>query len=145
MTSVTGTDATGPVEYFFTETSGNPGGDSSGWQGSTTYEDTGLTTSGRSKEQAEEILREGLVEQEQAIKEKVQNILENEVNPGLAGHGGFVKLTDVQGTKVFVELGGVVWCEPTTVLTDGLVVMLLVVLGWLDWFEQIRGDFYFHG
>jgi len=32
------------VEYFFDETSGNPGGDDSGWQGSPTYEDTGLTT-----------------------------------------------------------------------------------------------------
>ena len=31
------------VEYYFEETSGNPGGDDSGWQLGTTYEDTGLT------------------------------------------------------------------------------------------------------
>jgi chitodextrinase len=31
------------VEYYFTETSGNTGGDDSGWQGSETYLDTGLT------------------------------------------------------------------------------------------------------
>lgn len=42
MTSVTGSDATGPVEYFFTETSGNPGGTNSGWQLSPTYTDNGL-------------------------------------------------------------------------------------------------------
>jgi hypothetical protein len=32
------------VEYYFAETSGNPGGDDSGWQSGTTYKDTGLTT-----------------------------------------------------------------------------------------------------
>jgi len=32
----------GPVEYLFTETSGNPGGTSSGWQSSPSYTDTGL-------------------------------------------------------------------------------------------------------
>ena len=32
----------GPVEYLFTETSGNPGAKSSGWQTSRTYTDTGL-------------------------------------------------------------------------------------------------------
>jgi len=43
MTATTGSDATGPVEYFFDETSGNPGGSDSGWQTSTSYTDTGLT------------------------------------------------------------------------------------------------------
>jgi hypothetical protein len=43
MEATPASDAAG-VEYLFTETSGNPGGDSSNWQGSTTYEDTGLTT-----------------------------------------------------------------------------------------------------
>jgi hypothetical protein len=45
MTSVTGTDATGPVEYFFTETSGNLGGTNSGWQFSPFYTDNGLAPS----------------------------------------------------------------------------------------------------
>jgi hypothetical protein len=45
MTSVNGTDATGPVEYFFTETSGNPGGTNSGWQLSPIYTDNGLAPS----------------------------------------------------------------------------------------------------
>ena len=45
MTATTGTDASGPVEYLFTETSGNPGGTSSGWQTSPSYTDSGLNAS----------------------------------------------------------------------------------------------------
>jgi len=41
MTSVTGTDSSG-VEYLFTETTGNAGGDSSSWQTNPSYTDTGL-------------------------------------------------------------------------------------------------------
>ena len=42
MTATTAGDPAG-VEYYFTETSGNPGGSDSGWQDSPDYEDTGLT------------------------------------------------------------------------------------------------------
>jgi hypothetical protein len=42
MTATTGADASPPVEYYFDETSGNPGGTDSGWIGSTTYNDVGL-------------------------------------------------------------------------------------------------------
>jgi predicted phosphodiesterase len=45
MTATTGSDASGPVEYFFDETSGNPGGSDSGWQTSASYTDSGLTAS----------------------------------------------------------------------------------------------------
>ncbi len=45
MTATTGSDPSGPVEYFFTETSGNPGGSNSSWQTSTSYTDTSLTPS----------------------------------------------------------------------------------------------------
>ncbi len=31
---------------------------------------------------------------------------------------------------VYLELGGQIWCEPTTVLTDGLVAVLLAFLAW---------------
>jgi hypothetical protein len=41
MTATTATDPSG-VEYFFDETSGNPGGTDSGWQDSTDYSDDGL-------------------------------------------------------------------------------------------------------
>jgi len=43
MTATTGSDASGPVEYLFTCTAG--GGNSSLWQTSTSYTDTGLTPS----------------------------------------------------------------------------------------------------
>ncbi|MHC4721247.1 MAG: CotH kinase family protein, partial [Planctomycetota bacterium] len=42
MTATTATDDSG-VEYYFEETSGNPGGDDSSWQESPTYTDFGLT------------------------------------------------------------------------------------------------------
>jgi len=42
MTAAAGTDASGVVEYYFDETSGNPGGSDSGWQNEATYNDTGL-------------------------------------------------------------------------------------------------------
>lgn len=41
MVASNGTDV-GGVEYYFAETSGNPGGSDSGWQGSPSYTDTGL-------------------------------------------------------------------------------------------------------
>ncbi|MHC4498360.1 MAG: hypothetical protein ACYS21_04505, partial [Planctomycetota bacterium] len=41
MTATTASDPSG-VEYYFEETSGNPGGADSGWQDGTTYEDTSL-------------------------------------------------------------------------------------------------------
>ena len=44
MTATTGSDASPPVEYFFDETSGNPGGLDSDWQTSTSYTDTGLNS-----------------------------------------------------------------------------------------------------
>ncbi|MFK7910536.1 MAG: sialate O-acetylesterase [Akkermansiaceae bacterium] len=44
MVAATASDPSG-VEYYFTETSGNPGGDDSGWQDSPNYVDTGLSPS----------------------------------------------------------------------------------------------------
>ncbi len=43
MAAATATAGTGPIQYFFDETSGNPGGDDSGWQSSPIYQDSGLT------------------------------------------------------------------------------------------------------
>ena len=42
MIATTASDPSG-VEYYFDETSGNPGGSDSGWQDSTSYTDTGLS------------------------------------------------------------------------------------------------------
>jgi hypothetical protein len=43
MTATTGSDASGPVQYFFDETSGSAGGTDSSWQTSPVYVDSGLT------------------------------------------------------------------------------------------------------
>ena len=45
MTATTGSDATGPVQYYFDEISGNPGGTDSGWTTDPLYNDTGLSPS----------------------------------------------------------------------------------------------------
>lgn len=37
---------------------------------------------------------------------RVQSVIDNYLNPALGGHGGFVNLVKVEGTKVFLELGG---------------------------------------
>jgi len=42
MVATTATDASG-VEYYFDETTGNPGGDDSGWQNSQSYQDSDLS------------------------------------------------------------------------------------------------------
>ncbi len=43
---------------------------------------------------------------EQEIREAVASILENQINPQIASHGGFVEVTDVQGTAVYLTMGG---------------------------------------
>ena len=43
MTAALGTDPSGPVEYYFVETTSNPGATNSIWQTSRTYTDSGLT------------------------------------------------------------------------------------------------------
>lgn len=43
MRAESGSDASRPIEYYFSEVSGNPGGNDSGWQADPAYTDTGLT------------------------------------------------------------------------------------------------------
>jgi len=40
------------------------------------------------------------------IANKVQLVVDEKINPGVAGHGGWVVLLDVQGDTAFVEMGG---------------------------------------
>ena len=40
------------------------------------------------------------------IAQAVQKVIEAKINPGVASHGGFVELMDVQGDKAFIRLGG---------------------------------------
>ena len=40
------------------------------------------------------------------IKKKVQGVLDGEINPAVAAHGGWVELIDVQKNEVFIRMGG---------------------------------------
>jgi Fe/S biogenesis protein NfuA len=40
------------------------------------------------------------------LAERIQGILENHVNPGVAAHGGSVSLVDIQDSRVYVRLNG---------------------------------------
>ena len=40
------------------------------------------------------------------VAEKVQTIIDDKINPQIASHGGFVEVHDVQGTTVFLIMGG---------------------------------------
>jgi Fe-S cluster biogenesis protein NfuA len=42
----------------------------------------------------------------ETIKRKVQNVLDREINPAVASHGGFVELIDVKRNEVFIRMGG---------------------------------------
>ena len=41
-----------------------------------------------------------------ALREKVQQILDDQINPGVASHGGFVELLDVQEDNIYIRMGG---------------------------------------
>lgn len=40
------------------------------------------------------------------IRQKIQHLLDTEINPGVAMHGGQVSLIDVQGNVVYIQMGG---------------------------------------
>lgn len=40
------------------------------------------------------------------VVEKVQSIIENQINPAVAGHGGYIALIDIKDNVVYVQLGG---------------------------------------
>jgi len=40
------------------------------------------------------------------MRMKVQQVLDEMINPGVAAHGGFVELLDVQDDNVFIRMGG---------------------------------------
>jgi Fe/S biogenesis protein NfuA len=42
----------------------------------------------------------------QDLMVKVQELIDNSINPAVAGHGGFVQLLDVKDNKVYLQMGG---------------------------------------
>ncbi len=41
-----------------------------------------------------------------ALAERVTQVLDAEINPAIASHGGVINLVDVQGTEIFIEMAG---------------------------------------
>lgn len=41
-----------------------------------------------------------------ALAERVRQVLDTRINPAVASHGGNIALVDVEGSDVFIELGG---------------------------------------
>lgn len=40
------------------------------------------------------------------LRNRVQQVLDEMINPGVASHGGFVELLDVQDDNIFIRMGG---------------------------------------
>jgi Fe/S biogenesis protein NfuA len=40
------------------------------------------------------------------LRAKVQDVIDNMINPAVAGHGGFVELIDIQDNRVYLAMGG---------------------------------------
>ena len=45
-------------------------------------------------------------DQKPDLRTKVQDLIENMINPAVAGHGGWVELIDVQDAVVMLRMGG---------------------------------------
>jgi len=43
---------------------------------------------------------------EDTVRDEIQKVIDAEVNPGVAGHGGRITLTKVEGNAVTIEMGG---------------------------------------
>ena len=45
-------------------------------------------------------------ESEADLRTRVASIIEEQINPAVAAHGGYIDLLDVQGSRVFIHMGG---------------------------------------
>ncbi|MCS5635313.1 MAG: NifU family protein [Myxococcota bacterium] len=43
---------------------------------------------------------------EAVLRTRVASIIEEQINPAVAAHGGYIDLLDVQGSRVFIHMGG---------------------------------------
>ncbi len=43
---------------------------------------------------------------EDILRQRIQGILDEQINPAIAAHGGTISLLDVRGTTVFIQMGG---------------------------------------
>lgn len=47
-----------------------------------------------------------MIPSEKEVRTKIQEVIDKEVNPGVAGHGGNIQLTNVKGNTVTILMGG---------------------------------------
>lgn len=40
------------------------------------------------------------------LRERIQQLFDEQINPGVASHGGFVELIDVQDNNIYIRMGG---------------------------------------
>jgi Fe/S biogenesis protein NfuA len=40
------------------------------------------------------------------LADRITHVLDTEINPAIAAHGGVINLVDVQGTEIFIEMAG---------------------------------------
>ena len=52
------------------------------------------------------VMPEGDLLPPEEVRIRVQQVLDEMINPGVASHGGFVELLDVQDDNVFIRMGG---------------------------------------
>ena len=52
------------------------------------------------------VINEGDLLPPEEFRVRVQQVLDEMINPGVAAHGGFVELLDVQDNNVFIRMGG---------------------------------------
>ncbi len=45
-------------------------------------------------------------EAEATLRSRVAEIIEEKINPAVASHGGYIDLLDIQGSRVFIHMGG---------------------------------------
>lgn len=64
------------------------------------------------------------------IREKIQHLLDTEINPAVAMHGGYIRLIDVQGNVVYIQMsGGCQGCGMADVtLKQGIEAMIREVV-----------------
>lgn len=43
---------------------------------------------------------------DESLRQRVQVVIDEQINPAVAMHGGFVSLVDVRDSKVYVNMGG---------------------------------------
>ena len=80
------------------------------------------------------------------LAEKVIKVIDEEINPGIASHGGFVSLIDVKGNDVIIQMGG--GCQgcgmANVTLKEGIEVALKKAIpeigGIYDVTEHAKGE-----